>query len=442
MLAAQRDRRSGVYEVNAESTRTYLYFDKGQLVFAEQGTLGDTLGRVLVRTGKLTSEQYAAALRAMTQRIIDNEQMRFGEVVVELGFLTSEEVFDALGVQVKEKVIHCLTLEQCNWTFAERPDPVDRAGRFPTPVEPVVLGAMKRLDQDRLGRILEPARDRYPRLNVAAAVIADSFRLTGPEQRFASLLDGSRLTRELLSDGDASAPAVLAALISASHVELPVQPQVMPSSIALAPDLAERPAEVVVPRAPADPPDPHPATPLEHHAVTPSPSDRMRASIALKSFVQSRTKATRPAAVLAPLRAAPAGLDAHAARIYGEEAFQTGRSHMRNDMPDRALPYLRRAVVLCPEAVEFQLCLRWAERLTTERDAEKERETRSELWRLATQVVKEQPQVGFGHYVLGQFAKERGDNERAMKLFRHALELDPGLTDAARQLRIRRPARE
>ncbi len=55
MIAVQRERRSGVCEVEAEGTRTYLYFDRGKLVFAEQGTLGDTLGRVRVRTGKLTS---------------------------------------------------------------------------------------------------------------------------------------------------------------------------------------------------------------------------------------------------------------------------------------------------------------------------------------------------------------------------------------------------
>jgi hypothetical protein len=432
MLAVQRERRSGIFHVGGEVARTYLYFDAGKLVFAEQGSLGDTLGRLLVRTGKLTGAQYVAALRAMTQRLIDNEQLRFGEVVVELGFLTSDQVFEALAVQVLEKVIHCLMLERPKSNFEERQDPVALRARFPTPVEPAVLAATKRLSQGRLDRILEPARDRCPRLVEDAVAIANRFRLTGPEQRFVDRLDGSQTTRDLMEGGDLDpAPsAVLAALLQAGCVDL-LEPKSRSSTAAPAIEVAKGPVH----DAPIAKPDP---PPHEQRAVGPSPADQVRAEIALKRFAERRPAKPPSISVPTPLAAIPVPLGPRVARISAEDAFQSGRSHLREDMPDRALPYLRRAVDLCPEAIEFQLCLRWAEWITLDREAQDRATAQRELLRLATQLVDEQPEIGFGYYVLGQFARSKGDDEHATKLFRRALAFDPDLTDAARQLRLAR----
>lgn len=111
LLLAQAERRSGVFDVHAEGARTQVFLSDGSVVFAEQGTLGDTLGRVLVREGKLTTEQYTAAIQRMVQGLVESEQMRFGEVAVELGFLMQEQVNEALATQVRHKVLRCLMYE-------------------------------------------------------------------------------------------------------------------------------------------------------------------------------------------------------------------------------------------------------------------------------------------------------------------------------------------
>src|SRR5580698_5281595 len=97
MLAAESERRSGVFDVSSVAgSHTRVYVAGGRIVFADAGALGDALGRVLVREGKLTTEQYWTALDYMTQRLDDATVMRFGEVVVTLGFLGPAEVHDAL----------------------------------------------------------------------------------------------------------------------------------------------------------------------------------------------------------------------------------------------------------------------------------------------------------------------------------------------------------
>src|SRR5579863_561800 len=108
MLAAQAGRRAGAFNVSAAGVTTHIFFSQGNVVFADQGTLGDTLGRILLRDGLLTSDQYAAALDYMTRRLIDPEPMRFGEALVELGVLDTDEVTAALAAQVRRKVTRCL----------------------------------------------------------------------------------------------------------------------------------------------------------------------------------------------------------------------------------------------------------------------------------------------------------------------------------------------
>ena len=414
LLAAERERRSGVFEVKAAGTRTYLYFVDGRLVFAEAGTLGDTLGRVLVRSGRLTREQYVTAIRRMTERLFDSEQMRFGEVVVELGFLTSDEVREALALQVREKVIHCLMWEQPAWSFEGREEPLGRVGRFPVPIAPLMLAATKRFDQERVDRILGLGGQVGVVLASGTAAIAERFALNGIEQRFLDLVDGRRTTAELArrERHDLCAQALLAALLLAGSAELAGG--------------NAAPAEVA--RAKLD------STPEV------SPGARQRAEVALKRLWDGGAGKQRAGsgtmAALTPLNPIPVGIGAHGARLYAEDAYQSGRSRLREGRPEHALPYLRRAVELCAEAIEFRLCMLWADWVTSEHSEEEATKARTELWELANKAAWEQPNLGFAFYVRGYFAKEKGDGRCAKALFRRALELDPDLLEARRELRI------
>ena len=87
---------TGQLEVASEGVHTLLYFVEGQLVYAEGGTLSDTLGRVLTREGTLTREQYVEVLQQMTDALVEHEEMRFGEVAIRLGYLSPQQVTEGL----------------------------------------------------------------------------------------------------------------------------------------------------------------------------------------------------------------------------------------------------------------------------------------------------------------------------------------------------------
>ena len=424
MLEAQGEHRSGVFEVLAEGTRTHVYFAQGKVVFAEEGTLGDTLGRVLVREGKLTLEQYTAAIRHMTQRLVESEQMRFGEVVVELGFLKLEQVLEALAAQVRHKVVRCLMYDQAEFIFHAESERLAVA-HFPSSVEPLVLAATKLFERERIDRILDLQEDRYPRLLADAGALTLAFQLDAAEQKFAELVDGSRSTHVLVGAkhadlGDAS--AVLAALILGGAAELCPYPTSVRARVDPAPPPPAPPAVIVAaPVAVAAPPA----------AAAPPPPTRAVAATKNVGTPQSLVVPTPFNPILPAMVSDP-----HAARLVAEGAFQKARLHLRNNAIGRALPELQRAAELCPEATEFVLYLRWAESLASTDDDER-LELRASLKALAARAVKQDPQLAFGFFVLGQIALLDGEDAKIpIRLFGHALKLDPEMVDAERHLRV------
>src|SRR4051812_28212504 len=117
LLALRKERRSGVLTVESEGIKTFVYLDQGMPVFAEEGTHGETLGRLLVRQGKLTQAQYVDVIGKMTDALFINEQLRFGEVAVELGYLTEGQVSKALADQIRWKIVRVFQRPSTTWSF-------------------------------------------------------------------------------------------------------------------------------------------------------------------------------------------------------------------------------------------------------------------------------------------------------------------------------------
>jgi hypothetical protein len=59
-----------------------------------------------------------------------------------------------------------------------------------------------------------------------------------------------------------------------------------------------------------------------------------------------------------------------------------------------------------------------------------------ETTRAVRDSIRADPKFAYGHFFYGQLLKLQGDNETAIKAFRAALEHDPTLTDAERELRL------
>jgi hypothetical protein len=226
MLAAQKEGRTGVFSVRIDHVETLVYVHEGAVVFVEYGALNDALGRVLVRTGRLTSDEHERALKRMRGGSPGSEPMRFGDALVVLGLMTREQVNAALMAQVRLKAIRCLEHPSPEWRFEEGRR---SEGDFPTKIGRLVLTAVRRFEPDRLRRILDLDKERYPRLRADAATTGTLFEATPSEQAAIDLADGTLSARGLIAaaeDGEQQdeARAVLAALVLTGAAQLAHEP--------------------------------------------------------------------------------------------------------------------------------------------------------------------------------------------------------------------------
>ena len=74
------------------------------VVFAARDDRADVSGF----HGALTERQYVRVIEHMTSSLMQSEQMRFGEVAIQLGFLAASDIQTALARQVQLKVVRCM----------------------------------------------------------------------------------------------------------------------------------------------------------------------------------------------------------------------------------------------------------------------------------------------------------------------------------------------
>src|SRR5205085_6793649 len=86
LLELTRSHKSGALSISGGGTRARVFVEDGTVVYADEGTIGETLGRILVREKVLTDAQYNAALERMEALTKKGEKARLGEILIDLGF--------------------------------------------------------------------------------------------------------------------------------------------------------------------------------------------------------------------------------------------------------------------------------------------------------------------------------------------------------------------
>jgi hypothetical protein len=214
MMTLARTKATGVLEVEKAEKRAEIEWSAGHPVFATENTHGETLGRLLVRQGLLTAPQYEAAIQRMADRSTGDREALFGDTVVELGFLDSKQVQQALLDQLRWRIVRCLQHEEPVWRFKASSEVVDAAA-YPFDVEPLILLAMRWTDPARLDRFLGAHTAHSPRLLVGASEVTSTFRLEVDENPLLARMDGSRSIKALLEEFGATldARAILVSLL-------------------------------------------------------------------------------------------------------------------------------------------------------------------------------------------------------------------------------------
>jgi len=419
MLALRAQRKTGVLEIVADDVSTRIFVLKGMPVFAEEGTTGEPLGRLLLRQRVITQEQHVQVIECMTRSLAESEQVRYGEVAVELGFLSQDDLHRGLVDQVRWRIIRVMQRETIEWRFEASEDGLAKVRQLLLQIESLVLDAARTFtDERRTELALAAVMERFPLLIGDPTLVAERFEMNGPESRFLPRVDGARTVSELLAEprpAGVDVPAILAAVVLTGAAGMV--------------DERHEPAEPREP-LPSPPrvrvPAPRPSSPPNSATAA-----RLRASRAVARLKQAREESARFSDHRAEQRA-PA--TEHEARILAEHAFQRGKAYLRANHLGLALPELRRAFELQPESLEYQLYATWVASRSRERPTSEQE--RAALARLARAAAHHDPSSAFAQYVLGHVALLEGADAEARERFNAALRLDPHAIDAERHIRL------
>lgn len=471
LLAVEREDVSGVLEFRAHGIATHIYCRAGEIVFASGGTLTETLGRMLIRAGRLTEDQVAAVIRKLTDSVVDGEQVRFGEILVEYGFMTGDELEIALSQQVKEKILGCVHRGDGEWRITKNDKRVDDVGSYVVRTRPSLVEGMLHFSERRVESILLVEENRYPEIVAPENVVAAEFELTKGEAAVLNELDGTATMQFILSKApsDTMAP-LIAALVLGGGVQLKTAPvrvargdtrSIPPDFRTLrraAPSFDETSpfakAPVKKPSAPAIPavsdplikaglPPKRPSYATMQAAVPPSQRRSSRQNLVPPSpDVQARSREAfeRLKADLDQRKPAskrmrwPDPKDDKQSRLMAESAFHQGRMWLHAEEAERALPGLHRALELRAQEHEYELYVKWAQMLVN--DTFKDDASRAAIQALAAKLVRENRDCELGHSILGHCAHHDGFDEAALRFFQRAAMLDPKLVDAARLARL------
>ncbi|MGI9430578.1 MAG: DUF4388 domain-containing protein, partial [Myxococcota bacterium] len=230
LLTHLRDKRACVsLEVRVDGVITTIHLHDGAPIFAEGGAIQETLGRLLLRHGTISEEQYALVVQRMTEAVINHESLRMGEVLVELGVLSPAQVYDALSLQVREKIVACFQWESFAYEIHDSLEEPDELAIFQCPpVESLIYSGLRaHYDRERVTAVLKSHATEAPTLRRPASELAPLFQLAGVEQKWLAGIDGINTTSALLHPGALDsdrAAQLLAALTLTGSVEFGTAP--------------------------------------------------------------------------------------------------------------------------------------------------------------------------------------------------------------------------
>lgn len=413
LFAAQRSETSGVLTVDEGNTVTRIHLLDGQVTYVDRGPLAETLGRLLLREEIIDREEYLVILERMAEPSRRDEVVRFGEVAIQLGMLTPNELHEALAMQVRQKLIHVLQLDHGFWHFDAKRDPA--ASRFPVKLEPALREALRDDPQSfRWAGLLVAKGTSRIDLTEPLSEITARFQLQPSELRFMRAFEG-----RALSD------AIASKLIDPTEAGVLLVALLFAGALSLVEGAAERMrrSEIEELRAAAHRRQAERGTrPATAAAEENREAAARKAAAQLKKEMLRRGHDKRP-----PTERGP--------RIDAERKFEEGRRLLANNKLPQAHAAFEKASELMPEAAEYRLHALWC-RYIEEKDPLHREVYEQELRTCALEALNENRKLGFAHYVHGRLFLNHENLEAAEKALRFASKIDPGHVESKRFLRL------
>jgi hypothetical protein len=156
-LIAQAAYRGELLIVEEEEKSRSIYFDAGSVIGVATSLPEERLGETLYRFGVVTREQLEQTLESTRE-----SGKRFGEAIMDLEFVTAEELFPMMARQVAEVFYAVLQIGSGTFYFFDRFDDKVILHRHSMNASALLMEGARRMDEMRFFRQKVPTDDYVP----------------------------------------------------------------------------------------------------------------------------------------------------------------------------------------------------------------------------------------------------------------------------------------
>jgi curved DNA-binding protein CbpA len=196
----QRNKKTGMLNVHRNDLDKSIYLKNGDIVFATSKYPDDRLGEMLLKTGKITLDQYETSVKLLKQT-----GKRQGTILVEQGFIIPKDLFQAVAHQVKEIILSLFTWIDGDYLFSEGDLPSEEVITLRMSTARLIYEGVHRIqDWTRLRRELPPLSLSL-QITTDPLVLFQDLELDPSSRQLISLIDGNKTIEELFRQSALSA---------------------------------------------------------------------------------------------------------------------------------------------------------------------------------------------------------------------------------------------
>jgi hypothetical protein len=194
-------RKSGMLTVTTDARKATFYFDDGALVYAGSNQEQFRLGSILLRKKKISQQE-----RERIDALMLREGGRFGEIAIQNGVMSEDQLRDYLKVQVSEIVYDAFVWEQGTFGFSEGGTVPQHAVTIAIDLPNLIMEGARRIEEWEQCIKLLP--DKTAVFRVVTAPTGDKITLTADEWKVLFLINGVRTLEDLCHDAEEDAFSV------------------------------------------------------------------------------------------------------------------------------------------------------------------------------------------------------------------------------------------
>lgn len=194
LVYLNRNRKTGTLKVRTPAFTKKVYLHKGDAVFASSTDEDDRLGETLTKVGKITMEQYDTSVE-----LLKKTGKRQGEILVELGYLTPQEIIWGVKYQIRDIIYSLFELQDAEYEFNEAEIASDEIITLKMSMANLIYEGVKRIHNLNSIRKELPDMESVLKLSMDPVSLFQDIVLSSMDKKMLFMIDGKKTVRELIN---------------------------------------------------------------------------------------------------------------------------------------------------------------------------------------------------------------------------------------------------